>query len=378
MMSDSSVAVIDCGHGMFKCGFAGDDAPKAVFPTLVGRVRHTIAAMVGIGEKEVYCGDEAQSMRGMLSLRHPLVRGAIADWADLELLFRHTFYNELRIAPEQHPLLLSLAPTAADNKCARERIASLLFERFEVPSLYIAMPAVLALYSTGRTTGVVLDSGDGVSHAVPIYEGCSLPHAVQLLQLAGQDVTDYLADLAAERGYSFVTSAEREIVRDIKEKMAYVALDFHHEMETSAKSSALEKSYELPDGRLVTLGSERFRCAEVLFQPSLVGLEHDGLHEMLYKSVTKSDIDIRRVLFENIVVAGGSTMFAGFADRVRKELLAIAPLSTRVNVCAVPERKYSVWIGGSILGSLSSFEQLLIAREDFDEVGPQIVHRKCF
>jgi actin len=377
-MSDNRVAVIDWGQGMLKAGFAGDDAPRAVFPSMIGRVRHNIAAMVNIGEKEIYCGDEAMSMRGMLSLRHPMVRGSIADWNDLCHLLHHTFYNELRIAPSEHPLLLALAPTAADTKSTRERLATLLFEQFEVPSLYIAMPGVLALYSTGRTTGVVLDSGDGVSHAVPIYEGCALPHAMQRLQLAGQDVTDALASMASERGYSFVSSAEREIVRDIKEKLCFVALDFHHEMQTVAKSSALERSYELPDGHLVTIGSERFRAAEVLFQPSLIGVESDGLHEMLYRSVIKSDIDIRRTLFENVVLAGGSTMFAGFADRVRKELLAIAPASTKVNVCAVPERKYSVWIGGSILGSLSAFEQVLIGRDDFNEVGPQIIHRKCF
>jgi actin len=310
MTTDGRVAVIDWGQGMVKAGFAGDDSPRAVFPTMVGRVRHTIAAMVNIGEKEIYCGDEAMSMRGMLSNRHPMVRGAIADWNDLRHLLHHTFYNELRIAPSEHPLLLALAPSAADNAGARERLATMLFEHFEVQSLYIAMPAVLALYSTGRTTGVVLDSGDGVTHAAPIYEGCSLAHAVQRQQLAGQDVNDALADMVTERGYSFTTSAEREIVRDIKEKLAYVALDFEQEMRTVAKSSALERSYELPDGHLVTIGSERFRCAEVLFQPSLIGLELDGVHEMLYRSVVKSDIDIRRVLFENIVLSGGSTMFA--------------------------------------------------------------------
>ena len=370
MDEEAAPIVCDNGSGMVKAGFSGDDAPRAVFPSIVGRPK-TEQAMLGAAKKDHFVGDDAQAKRGVLHIRYPIEHGIVTNWEDMEKIWHHTFYNELRTQPEDSKVLLTEAPM--NPKQNRERMTQIMFETFNVPAMYVAIQAVLSLYSSGRTTGIVLDSGDGVTHTVPIYEGYSMPHAVMRVDMAGRDMTEYMQKLLMGKGHSFTTSAEKEIVRSVKEQLCYVAPDFEEE----EKKPEEDVEFELPDGSTMMVGRQRYQCPEALFKPEKIGLEAEGFHGLTYKSIQKCDIDVRRDLYGNVVLSGGTTMYKGLPERLEKELKTLVTAAD-IKVVAPPERKYSVWIGGSILSSLTTFQNQWVNKSEYDEAGPGIVHSKCF
>jgi len=208
-----------------------------------------------------------------------------------------------------------------------------------------------------------------------------MPHSIMRIDVAGRDVTEYLQLLLRRSGSYFYTSAEKEVVRSIKESACYVAYDPSKEEELiDSEKSAKPAShkYSLPDGNILEIGPERFRAPEVLFHPELIGEEYAGTHECLVNSIQRTDLDLRKTLYGNIVLAGGSTLFPGFGDRLLNEVKHLAPKDIKIKISAPPERKYSTWMGGSILASLTTFKRMWISADEWEEDGAQVIHRKTF
>ena len=375
--SEEPIVVLDNGSGMVKAGFAGEDAPQCVFPAIVGRPRAATGVIQGGGSKSEYIGDEAIKLMGVLNLNYPIAAGIVESWEDMEKVWHHAFYNELRIAPnEAKGVLLTEAPR--NPKANREKMVQLMFETFEVKNIYVAIQAVMSLYSAGRTTGLVVDAGDGVSHTVPVFEGFSLPHAVEKMEIAGRVLTMFMQKLFLENGESFVSAAEIQIVRDIKEKHAFVAQNYAEEKEAALKSAEHDVQYTLPDKRVLTVpATVRMGCPELLFDPSMNGLNCMSLPDLAWSSVQKADIDVRKELCKNIIMSGGSTMYEGIADRLKQELTNRAPAGAEIRIVASADRKYAVWKGGSTLASLSTFHSSWVTAEDYESHGAAIIHRKC-
>ncbi|KAH8147916.1 uncharacterized protein LAJ45_08017 [Morchella importuna] len=365
--------VIDNGSGTVKAGFAGEDLPKCFFPSFVGRPKHT-RVLAGALEGDVFIGSRAQELRGLLKIKYPLEHGIVTDWDDMERIWQYIYSEELKTLSEEHPVLLTEAPL--NPRTNRDTAAQIFFETFNVPALFTSIQAVLSLYASGRTTGIVLDSGDGVSHAVPVYEGFAMPSAIRRIDVAGRDVTEHLQVLLRKAGAVFHTSAEKEVVRLMKEKACYIASDpKKEEKEWAGGGSGRVEEYRLPDGHVLRLGSERFRAPEILFDPEIIGLEYPGIHQIVVDAINRTDMDLRKDLFGNIVLSGGSTLTRGFGDRLLSEVKRLAVKDMKIKIFAPPERKYSTWIGGSILAGLSTFRKMWVSIDDWHE-NPEIIHTK--
>lgn len=366
--------VIDNGSGMVKAGFAGESSPCVEFPSIIGAPKYKKTLKhLSENNSSVYVGSEAYAKRGVLKLKYPIEHGIVTDWDSMEHIWRHTF-DQLRVDPDDRDVLLTEAPRNPNKN--REKMAEIMFETFNVGGLYIAIQGVLSLYASGRTTGTVLDIGDGVTHTIPIYDGYAIDNAIHRFDLAGRDVTEYMQRLLEQSGYSMTSSSEKEIVRRIKEKLCYCVTDIQEEV-AIYESKNMSRNYTLPDGNVISIGDPMYQTPEVLFNPSLIGKEMMGVHEAVNDSIMRSDINIRKDLYSNIVLSGGTTMLRDFDKKLEYELNLIMPNKTAVKIIAPKERKYSVWMGGSILASLPSFDSAWIYGSEYRECGKNIVHQRC-
>ncbi|XP_073511364.1 actin, cytoplasmic-like [Phyllobates terribilis] len=368
---DFPAVIFDNGSGLCKAGISGEKIPRSVITSVVGRPR-VRSSFPGMDQKICYIGEDAQAKRGILALTSPVERGIITSWDDMEKIWSYVYNHELGLSASDQPVLLTETPLSPTGN--REKMEEIMFERFNVPGMYVASQAALPLYSSGDTTGMFVNIGHGVTHMVPIYKGCIIPNTVDRLNLAGKDITDFLVKLVLEVGHSFVSSAEQEIAKNIKEHLCYVQLNGNPPCCTTGGS----KMYNLPDGNTLSLDSQLFRAPEILFKPSNIGLEAPGLHEMIYSTIMKCPIDVRRDLFSNIVLSGGTTMIPGVNQRILEELLPMMPKGVKLNVALPEDRQFAVWTGASILSSLDTFRNLWVTKCEYLDIGHAAFLRKCF
>lgn len=369
-MNHTPAIIIDNGSGYTKVGFAGCEEPRSIFPSIIGTPNST-QLMVGGQNKDFFVGFEAVAKKDLLVLRRPLDNGIVNNWEDIERIWHHCFYDELHIVPEDFPVLITEKPL--NQRSHREKLMQLMFETFKVKAYYSGIQAVLALFSLGKNTGVVWDAGDGVSHTVAIYEGYGLPHAITRSLISGNDLTNYLHKLLLESGAP-EDSCDFNSAQVIKENFCQVALDYQAAVQEDSQPIPVA----LPDGTEIQLGIERMKGPEALFNPGLLGVKCESVHQGIFNSIDKCEQDMRKDLYGNIVLAGGTTMFHGLPERIEKEVVALAQPTMKAKVIATPGRKNSVWLGGSILASLDAFSQMCVTMSEYHEEGPQIVHRKCF
>jgi len=387
-IASNRVLVCDNGTGFVKCGFAGANFPTSIFPSMVGRpILRSEEKIDNVQLKDIMVGDEAAKLRSMLQITYPLDNGIIRNWEDMQYVWDYTFYEKLKIQPKECKIMLTEAPMNPVQN--RKKMIEVMFEKYGFRSCYIAIQAVLALYAQGLLTGVVVDSGDGVTHVVPVYEGFSLPHLTRRLDVAGRDVTRYLIKLLLLRGYAFNRTADFETVRQIKEQLCYVGYDLELEKRLAQETTVLVRSYTLPDGRIIRVGGERFEAPEVLFEPHLIDVEGGGVHDQLFDCINKADVDTRPEFYNHIVLSGGSTMYPGLPSRLEKEIkrlyLEKVLKGNRVQLakfkCRIedpPRRKHMVFLGGAVLAEImKDKDHFWMNKNEYEEQGENVL-RKCF
>ncbi|KAF1865337.1 hypothetical protein Lal_00004711 [Lupinus albus] len=407
-MESRNVVVCDNGTGYVKCGFAGENFPTSVFPCVVGRpmLRYE-ESLTEQHLKDIVVGEGCADLRHQLDISYPVNNGIVQNWDDMCHVWDHAFYNELKINPQDCKILLTDPPLNPSKN--RETMVETMFEKYNFAGVFIQIQAVLTLYAQGKLalhssicflfvpsfnlhfnislfipgllTGLVIDSGDGVTHVVPVVDGYSFPHLTKRMNVAGRHITSYLVDLLSRRGYSLNRTADFETVREIKEKLCYISYDYKREYQLGLETTILVNNYTLPDGRVIKVGTERFQAPEALFTPELIDVEGDGMADMVFRCIQEMDIDNRMMLYQHIVLSGGSTMYPGLPSRLEKEIhdryLDVVLKGNRdglkklrLRIEDPPRRKHMVYLGGAVLaGIMKDAPEFWINREDYLEEG---------
>ena len=374
--------IIDLGSSEIKVGFSGEEKPSIIFKSIIGEPRFTkVFSSLNRGNQEIKVhniGDDCFKNIGLIKLRNPIKHGILTNEQDIIPLFNY-IYSKLGINTEEiseHPVVV--AEPLLNPYSNREKIANSLFDDLGVPSIFFASQPILSLFSTSSTTGIIMESGEGVSQSCIVYEGYSLPNTYERYDFGGGEVTNYLRTLLKKKGYQLLNSNEYRFISDMKEKYCFfVPQKYNLDFDNVRRALDAQKiNYYLPDGTSVSLGDERILASEILFEPELIGKEYLGLSDIILSSINKAEIQLRPKAFENIVLSGGNILMKGLEDKMKDGIIQKSNKNVKVNVKSIKEPQISCWVGGNLISSLDIFNKISITKKEWEEKGSKIIHVK--
>ena len=355
-----STVVIDAGSGLIKAGFGGEDGPRSIFNSIVGTPKQ-MELMVGMELQNRYVGDNAIARYEIMNFSYPIQRGEVTDWDKYENLMHYLLYSEMRVVPEEISILITEGPRTSRKN--REKLTEILFETFNVKRLHIANSSMVGLYSYGKTSGLIVDSGYNVTSTVPVYEGYPLAHASLKINIGGEDLSKNLLSMIQNNlDETYVDMKGRFLADDIKEKLGFVLLN------QDDADDVKDSTYELPDGKKIELGSELYKANGIM-----------SLKNMVIDSINKCDNEIKNDIKENICLTGGTTLLKNFPEKLKNEI-SDSSEGINFNLSAEQERLFSTWIGGSIVSSLDNFQYMWVSKKEYNDNGKNllVIDSKCF
>ena len=375
--------IIDIGSGTVKAGFSGEENPKLVFNNYFGESKYKKVLNTYDKESaninEQYIGDDCDKYLGLIKLRYPVNRGSFEKDEDILTLFNHIFLklglNSQEI--KEHPILIT--EPILNPKSNREKISQILLDKLNIPAIFFASQPILSLLSTSATSGIILESGDGVTQSCFVCEGYSIPCSYERYNYGGKDVTEYLKTMLRKRGYNFYNTSEIKLVNDIKENLCYLEPGKRTEY-SNVKKSLNRKliPYYLPDGNFISIGEERILAPEILFNPEYIGKEYLSFTDMIIGSINKIDIELRKKAYESIWLSGGNTAIKDLNEKLIEELKNKFGKTLFINILENEKinPQYRCWVGGNIISTLEIFKKMWITKNEWNENGNEILHIK--
>ena len=363
------VIVVDLGSYQSKAGMSGDDIPRHFIPSLFGSLKTFDIKGHNI---EFFVGSETKKRADPQSIYNPFKNGLITDSNDIEKLFKHIFTNEVQINPERKSVIVTTPLNAPLSQ--KDTIAQVLFEKFKISSLYMSTPTSLGLYLSSKFSGVVVDCGESFTQVSSIFDMNVIPQASNISPVAGNQLNTTLQKTLKDVAYQFAGVNGRDAVRDFKEKHCIV-------LTSPDKKPTAPVDFTFPDGNMVQVNEDRYKAPEVIFSPEQFGIKANGISSMIYDSVMKSDIQLRPLLFSHIFLTGATTLMDGFAERIEQEVQNMIykdNFNFTVHVSAHPKRANAAWIGGSIVGGLNVYPQMVAYADEYDELGSVLINRRFF